>query len=425
MNRQIPKGQHYKLENGLRVHLIQRPKFHQIVSLLTVDYGARDLYINQIDEKLNVGTPKLGIAHFLEHQLFKQPGYDAMVKINQAGDTVNAYTSPTRTSYFTVSLAERYQSLEELLTFTQEPYFDQTAVTREANIISQEIDMYQDDPASQLYQSILGQLYPNDPLSFDIAGTVESVHEITPSDLESAYAVAYRPDQMDLVVVGAFDFLTVQNLIENSPAGKRPSAQRISKPSEQMLSNVTQVKEDTLYLEADIHRNRIAVGQRIILPQATGRAGLKNGVALDLALDLVFSENSPNYRTWYDMGLIDDNFSVELTWERNLSYLVLLGETPEPEELIAVLKQELQSLPERLAELSIEFEQIKRGAIGRLINKFNSLEEWATQFEGTTFDAAFLPDELDLLQSLTFEEMQTITQQTKTSEIASVIIQPE
>lgn len=425
MNQQIPKGQHYTLGNGLRVHLIEQPEFHQIVSLLTVDYGARDLYLNQIDENFNVKKSKLGIAHFLEHQLFKQPGYDAMVKINQAGDTVNAYTSPTRTSYFTVSLAEQYQSLEELLTFTQEPYFDKIAVTREANIISQEIDMYQDDPASQLYQAILGQLYPNDPLSFDIAGTVESVHAITPLDLEAAYAAAYRPDQMDLVVVGAFDPLTVQTLIENSPAGQRPSAKKITKPAEKLLANVTQVKNDTLYLDADIHRNRIAVGQRIILPQATGRAGLKNGVALDLALDLVFSENSPNYRTWYDMGLIDDNFSVELTWERNLSYLVLLGETPEPDELISVLKQELQSLPERLADLSTEFEQIKRGAIGRLINKFNSLEEWATQFEGTTFDSAFLPDELGMLQSLTFEEMQTITQQTKTSEIASVIIQPE
>lgn len=425
MNQQIPAGEHYQLKNGLRIHLIQRAEFHQIVSLLTVDYGARDLYSDQLDENLNVETSKLGIAHFLEHQLFKQPGYDAMVKINQAGDTVNAYTSPTRTSYFTVSLAHNYQSLEELLTFTQEPYFEDISVKREANIIGQEIDMYQDDPASQLYQAILGQLYPHDPLAFDIAGTLESVHRITPSDLKSAYDSAYQPDQMDLVIVGAFDLLKVKTLIEHSPAGQRSRVKSTAQTAEKILADVAAVEEETLYLDADIHRNRIAVGQRITLPQAIGRSGLKNGVALDLALDLVFSENSPNYRTWYDMGLIDDNFSVELTWERNLSYLVLLGETPEPEELITLLKNELKVLPQRLINLSTEFEQIKRGAIGRLVNKLNSLEEWATQFEGRTFDAAFLPDELSLLQSLTFEEMQTITQQTKTSAIASVIIQPE
>ncbi|QIL50916.1 insulinase family protein [Weissella coleopterorum] len=423
MNRQVPQGQHYQLENGLRVHLIQRSEFHQVVSLLTVDYGARDLDLTQQSE--NVETSKLGIAHFLEHQLFKQPGYDAMLKINQAGDTVNAYTSPTRTSYFTVSPAEEYQSLIELLTFTQEPYFERTSVAREANIISQEIDMYQDDPASQLYQAILGQLYPHDPLAFDIAGTVESVHTITASDLHNAFEMAYSPNRMDLVIVGAFNEAIIKTLILNSPAGKRQSKMVVQSTNNESQLIEFNVNEETLYLDADIHRNRVAVGQRIMLPQATGRMGLKDGLALELALDLVFSEISPNYRQWYDMGLIDDNFSVELTWERGLSYLVLLGETPEPEELITVLKNELMSLPQRLEDLADEFGRVKRGAIGRLINKFNSLEEWATQFEGETFEAAFLPDELELLQSLSYQEMQTITRRTKMSGIASVIIQPE
>ena len=166
LSRFAPNERHETLPNGARLHILPRPDFHQFVGMVTVDFGARDQMFMQ-DGQL-VKQPA-GLAHFLEHKLFAQPGYDAFSRMSELGANANAFTTQTRTSYFMTAPANEYAAFSELLHFTQEPYFEESSVVRERDIISQEVDMYQDDTNARLYRLILGQLFPGDPMADDIA----------------------------------------------------------------------------------------------------------------------------------------------------------------------------------------------------------------------------------------------------------------
>lgn len=419
VTRFAPNERHETLPNGLRLHLLPRPDFHQMVAMVTVDFGARD---QSFEKDGQLVKQPAGLAHFLEHKLFAQPGYDAFSRLSELGANANAFTTQTRTSYFLTAPANEYEALKELLTFTQEPYFEAESVAREQDIISQEVDMYQDDTNARLYRLILGQLFKDDPMADDIAGTTESVHSVTPEDLQLAFDAFYRPDNMDVVIAGAFDETTVRDLINASPAGQRPAVAPVSVPTHELQP----VSDNILEVEMDVVRPKVAMGQRWYdgADMPTGREALRIAIAGSLAVDLVFGEFSPTYMTWYDSGMIDDSFSAEFDWERGVAFLTIAAETPEADELIDAVADELENMADRFAALQADFELVKKDALGRLINKLNQLEEIVTRFEGSTFDFATLRDEINILQALTFTDVLEILRNAQVSALTTVIATP-
>jgi predicted Zn-dependent peptidase len=409
---------HFRLANGLQVHLLPRPDFHQMVAMVTVDFGARDT--GYVIGGQSVTQPA-GLAHFLEHKLFAQPGYDAFSRLSELGASANAFTTQTRTSYYFASEANNLAALQELLSFTQEPYFEPAAVARESDIISQEIDMYQDDPNATLYRALLGVLYPADPLSEDIAGTRESVAQIGPTDLMEAFEAFYRPNRMDVVVAGAFDDVQVMTLVKSQTIGTRVvgDSMAITAVGEQPVPEIVEIDIETV-------RNKVALGQRWFegMPLPVGREALRQAIAISLAVDLVFGEFSPRYMSWYDDGLIDDGFSAEFDWERGFAFLSLAGETPEVETFVDVLSNELTNLAARFEELSGDFELVKKDAIGRLVGKFDNLEDVVTRFEGANFGYATLQDEVAVLESLNALDVADILETATVSPIGAVIARP-
>ena len=416
----LPAERHLTLSNGLRVHLLPRPDFHQVVAMVTVDYGARDRLF--MDQGKLISQPA-GVAHFVEHCLFAQPDYDAFSRLSELGANANAFTTQTRTSYYLSTTVGNQAALQELLTFTQEPYFDLATVQREQEIITQEIDMYEDDINSKLYRLILARLYPNDPLGQDIAGTVESVHQITPEQLQLAFSSFYQPDNMDVVVTGAFDETKLLSLIENSPAGQRVAAKSVTK----LVPDLNPVITTPLEVPLNVVRNKVVLGQRWELDFAklSRRDILRVTIIGSLAIDLVFGEFSPTYMTWYNDGLIDDNFSADFDAERHFAYLTIAAETAEPERVIAAVSQVLNDLTAQVSQLTTSFNLVKNDALSRLINKLNQLEETAIRFEGQTFDEATLQDEIAILQALTVNDMITVLTQTAVSPVASIIARPD
>lgn len=89
-----------------------------------------------------------------------------------------------RTTRYLFSCTENAeQALEILLDFVQSPYFTKQTVEKELGIIGQEIKMYDDDPQWRMMFSLLRAMYHTHPIKDDIAGTVESIAEITPEYL--------------------------------------------------------------------------------------------------------------------------------------------------------------------------------------------------------------------------------------------------
>ena len=87
----------------------------------------------------------------------------------------------------------------------QEPYFTEKTVDKEKGIIAQEITMYDDQPDWRLYFGTIENLFHEHPVKIDIAGTVESIQDITAEHLYECYETFYHPSNMVLFVVGAVD----------------------------------------------------------------------------------------------------------------------------------------------------------------------------------------------------------------------------
>ena len=92
-----------------------------------------------------------------------------------------------------------------LLDFVQEPYFTEETVEKEKGIIGQEITMYDDLPDWRLYFGAIENLFHEHPVKIDIAGTIESIDDITAEHLYECYETFYHPSNMVLFVVGAVD----------------------------------------------------------------------------------------------------------------------------------------------------------------------------------------------------------------------------
>ena len=144
-----------------------------------------------------------GVAHFLEHKMFEDEDGDAFAKFAKTGANANAFTASTAPA---TSLRPREQLDESLDVLAGHgwghPYFTEQTIAKEQGIIGQEIKMYDDSPDWRLITGLCECLYHSHPIRSDIAGTVESIAEITPEMLYDCCKAFYAPGNMVLAAAG-------------------------------------------------------------------------------------------------------------------------------------------------------------------------------------------------------------------------------
>nr|WP_082078092.1 pitrilysin family protein [Levilactobacillus spicheri] len=391
------------LSNGLQVILVPKAGFHKTFAIMTTDYGSIDNVFVPRGQTAAVRFPD-GIAHFLEHKLFEKKDHDAFDLFGQFGASSNAFTSFTQTSYLFATTNHLHENLDILLDFVQDPYFTPATVNKEKGIIGQEIQMYDDDPGWQSYFGMIGNLYPKEPLSIDIAGTVDSIDQITADDLYAAYRTFYHPSNMSLVLTGKLDPEQTLDWIETNQARKTftPSApiQRVASPATQPDQVIRQT---TRHLS--VTRPKVSLGIRGFDTVPTGRAALTYSVAVSLIFDLLFNDTSDNYLRLYDANVIDDSFGYDFQVQRGAHFGQLAGDTDQPELFVSEFQAILADVFTQLKLAEPQFDLVKREAIGRLIGAINSPEAIANQYSGPLFGGTMLFDELTVLEDLRFEDL--------------------
>ena len=186
--------------SGLTV-LVCPKKMSTSYALFATKYGSLERTFRKGDEPF-VTVPD-GIAHFLEHKLFEEEdGSDVFSKFAALGANANAYTSNELTAYLFSTTKNVIESLRVLLDFVTHPYFTKENVQKEQGIIGQEIGMYDDNPGSRIYYALLEGLYKKHNVRINIAGTVETIAEITPELLYQCYNTFYHPSNMVLSICG-------------------------------------------------------------------------------------------------------------------------------------------------------------------------------------------------------------------------------
>ncbi|ETY73857.1 EF-P 5-aminopentanol modification-associated protein YfmH [Lactiplantibacillus fabifermentans] len=407
-----------KLPNGLTVTLLPKAGFHKTYAVFTTNYGSID------NTFVPAGSDELkrfpdGIAHFLEHKMFEKADHDAFQTFGKYGASANAFTSFTRTSYLFSATRNLRENLMTLLDFVQDPYFTTKTVEKEKGIIGQEIEMYNDDPSWRLYFGMIGNLYPNHPLQYDIAGTTESIAKITADDLYAAYRTFYHPENMTLFVVGKLDPDEVLDWITTNQATKQFDT---FQPIERRIPATATDGHDIIpyrTIDMPVARAKSVVGVKGLAPIEDGLAALKYRAGVNVLLEMLFGDTSQNYLKLYDQGIIDDTFGYDFELQNGFNFLTFSGETNDPAQFDAAIIDGLENWQPAVLDQDDLLATVKKEMIGRIVFMANSLEAIANRYDQRLFGAATLFDEPAIIDGLTLEDIATIAAQLLTSQAIS------
>ena len=396
-----------KLDNGLQVYLMPKAGFNKTYATFTTKYGSIDNHFVPLSKDEPIVVPD-GIAHFLEHKLFEKEDYDVFEKFTENGASSNAYTSFTRTCYLFSTTSKVEENLTILLDYVQEPYFTEATVEKEKGIIEEEIKMFDDNVDFKAYFGVLNNMYAKHPIKIDIAGTVESIYQITADDLHICYETFYHPSNMILFVVGDIDPETlIETIRSNQDAKGYTDALEIKRFFPEEPAHVAVAEAER---KMQVSTPKMFVGVKgTVDTKLPAKALLKVDLALELLLEMLFGSSSDYYEQILHDELANESFGFESMREQAISFCFIGGDTSKPDELATSIKEKLLSV----AGLSLnedEFLRIKRKKIGQFLSALNSVEFIANRFTEYAFNGLTLFDVVELLEELQIADVRTVAQ---------------
>ncbi len=331
---------YYKIEHesGLTILLAPMEGFNTAYAMFGTAYGSIDTCIKTSENGEFTKLPE-GIAHYLEHKLFESDEVSTFERYAKTGADANAFTAFDRTAYL-FSCSDKFEeSIEILLDFVTHPYFTPENVEKEQGIIGQEIRMYDDSPDWRVMFNLFGALYHKNPVKIDIAGTVESISQITADLLYDCYNTFYNLHNMVLTVAGKFDIDAVLK-----------AADKVLKPAKPFYLEHAVCDEPETVLKPYVEQH-LPVSVPMFDIGFKGKTGteadnIRGGILDEIFLEVLCDDFTPLYRELYDEGIINATFGSEVFSGRDYISLMISGESRDPEKVYARLKEEFEHLLE-------------------------------------------------------------------------------
>lgn len=392
---------HYRVYPGMDLYVLPKPGYHKKYAIFSTRFGSIDNRF-RVEPDQNATVLPDGVAHFLEHKLFEDDRGNVFDRFAALGASANAFTSFTQTTYLFSCTSNFEENLTQLLDFVQEPYFTEQTVQKEQGIIGQEIKMYEDHPHWRVFFNLLESLYKEHPVRNDIAGTAESIAEITPDLLYRCYNTFYHPSNMAVFVVG--------DLVPDEVG--RQVEENLGKRNYKPMGSIVRLFPDE---PAGITRERVVqelvvsepilfVGFKdMVVDKLRGRDLMRREILMELVLDIMFGSSEKLYNDLYRADLIDESFGAEYTAEANYGYTMIGGETRDPEQVYQRIMDAV-TIVIKDGVSAEQFERHRRKILGGYIRRFNSLEFIANNFLAYRFKEADLFELPTILQEIRREE---------------------
>ena len=200
------------MQNGIRV--LHKPSPSNIShTCIIINAGSRD-----------EDPSKDGLAHFIEHLLFKQTEKrntnQILNRLELVGGDLNAYTTKEYTcihASFLKPHLERSLDLFEDIIFHS--VFPEEEMSKEKEVILDEIASYQDQPDEAINDDFEDLLFEGHPLGRNILGTPTSVQSFTKTDIFNFHKANYRTDEIIIGIFGDYDLKTIIRLSEKNFGG--------------------------------------------------------------------------------------------------------------------------------------------------------------------------------------------------------------
>lgn len=385
-----------KLDNGLKIFIYPKEGANSTYALFGTKFGSINTSFRHQNEKEIIRVPD-GIAHYLEHKLFESEDGDAFKKYAKTGANANAGTSYDMTCYLFSCTENFEESLKILINFVQSPYFTKETVAKEQGIIAQEIKMYDDDPSSKVMVNLLKAMYHKHPVRVDIAGTVETIAEITPENLYECYNSFYNLNNMAICIAGKVDVEKTVKLINET-----------LKPSNGIVPEC--IYEEEPY---EIAQPLVEEAFPVFIPlfhlgfkEKAGktRPTPEEFAQTDILLYALASKSSALYRKLLDKELINDSFDYEYFEGPGYAAVVFSGESKDPHEAAKIIKEEIaKKRQEGLTEE--EFLRAKKAVYSDAVAHLNSAENIAHSLLDLEFSNQELFSSIECIAKTTLDEV--------------------
>ena len=257
--------------------------------------------------------------------------------------------------------------------------------------------------------------YEKHPVRTDIAGTVESIAEITPDYLYDCYHTFYNLNNMVLCIAGNVDKDQVIDL-----------ADRMLKPSAPV--SVSRIFEEE---PRRVLKHRVEQSLSVAVPifelgfkeptqqERVSEAGI---AATDILLELMASEASPMFRKLLDQGLVNEaSFGTEYFEGPGYAAIIFSGESNDPDAVAETIFNEA----DRLRSEGIDedaFQRAKKSVYGRNIAALNSAENIANSIVSFTFAGRELFRYIDAIAEVSLSDVEMRLQQCLQKEYATLSV---
>jgi predicted Zn-dependent peptidase len=196
----------FELENGIRC-IFQERRTEIVHVGLMINAGARD------EEK-----EKEGLAHFIEHALFKgttkRKSYHILNRLEEVGAELNAYTTKEETCVYASCLEQDVaRSLDLIKDIVFNSTFPEKELEKEKSVIIEEIQSYQDSPFELIFDEFEARLFKDHSLGNNILGTKQTLKNMSRQDIIDFQKEHYFTNQMVISIVGGITEKKIKKLI--------------------------------------------------------------------------------------------------------------------------------------------------------------------------------------------------------------------
>lgn len=183
------------LDNGIRLVHYRIPGLVAHCGLI-INIGSRD-----------ESVPEHGVAHFIEHMLFKgtrkRKAYHILSRLEDVGGELNAYTTKEETAIHASFLKEDYERAIELISdIAFHSVFPEKEIEKEKDVVIEEINSYLDNPSELIFDDFEELIFTNQPIGRNILGTPESVKSFSKKMINDFISKNYNTTQMVFCSVG-------------------------------------------------------------------------------------------------------------------------------------------------------------------------------------------------------------------------------
>ena len=399
----------HQLANGIRIihHSIHSEVAHCGIMINT---GSRDEVASE-----------QGMAHFIEHALFKgtkkRKAFHILSRLEDVGGELNAYTTKEETWYYSTFMKEYYErSIELLSDIVFQSTLPEKELDKEKDVIMDEIHSYLDSPSEAIFDDFEELIYKGHPIGSNILGTKETLENFNSKVAKDYIKEHYNTDEIIVSSVGNIDFNKLIKIAEKHLAHIPTNLRKGTR------LEINEYKIRELRVKKDIVQAHCILGNRaysahnpkartlILLSNLLGGPGMNSRLNLGIREKYGFTYTiESNYTTYCDTGLWSIYFGTE------------------PQSVQKTLKLIFKEL-KKLREVKLgpqQLQKAKQQLIGQLAiaqeNNCNLMQTIAKSYQAFG-DVESVEEAKNKILAITAEELQEVAQEIFDEKLLSTII---